>query len=679
MELERENLLNHLDETNLRLTIAEAQLSHLKELFAASHEYLASIAGREEIKVERDVQTVEVLSRQLQDIQSRLSYRLLQRVQGVISKALPPNSNRAKAWSRLGQIARQPKHSFASLISHAQVETDYHRWMVQQKPTLDDLQRQRAADFTFRPLMSFIVPVYNPPPHALRDTLEAVFAQSYHKWELCLVNGDSSNHRILRVLNEFSRRDARVRLRHLTSNLGISGNSNAALEMATGDFIVLLDHDDTIEPDLLYQVVEALNTHPETDFVYFDQDMVSADGKFYEWPLFKPAWSPELLLTSPYPAHAVIRRELATQVGGFDPAMDGTQDWDLFLRLAEHCSKVLHVPRVLYHWRQVPSSAASSIEAKPYAYARQLMAVEQHMRRRGLADVTAAFAEPDAIRVSWQPRGSLVSVIIPTHDNAQLLWRTLLSLQALTAYQNYEILVVDDGSHQQDVTNLCNAGKNGQRTRIVKCDTAASRWKAHNVGAAHANGDLLLFLDGGLEVIHTDWLEELVRWAELPGIGVVGARLLRLNGHIQHAGLVVGAKGVPVEHIFAGDSGHMFGMFGCVNWYRNYSAVTGAVHMIPRDAFRLVGGYDEDYQASFADVDICVRIGRSGRRVMYTPWARLLYHEAANPESPSSDEDLQRLHVVTSDIRDQGDPYFNRNLSFHDHYPWLEPVPEPIV
>ena len=675
IELERQELMARLEEAILQSERAEAQVSYLKECLAASQEYITSLTDRGEIGPLGAALQAETLSRRLSTIEDRFSYRIVRRLQHAIETAIPPNSTRAAAWFALRQVARQPKNAKVHLLSlvksGTQRDVSYHQWMLDQRPSPLEIQRQAATKFSIRPLISFIVPVYNPPVSVLRDTLEAVFRQTYANWELCLVNGDRRNRRIASLLDDYARRDSRVRLRHLEHNLGISGNSNAAIDMATGEFIALLDHDDTIEIDLLYSVVGAINAHPETDFVYFDQDMVSADGKHYELPLFKPAWSPELLLTAPFATHPVIRRRLVTEVGGFDPATDGTQDWDLFLRLAEHTTSPVHVPKVLYHWRRVSSSAAASQEAKPYAYARQLEAVERHMRRRGLTDATAAFATPGAVRVTWQPRGSLVSIIIPTHDNHQLLWHNLLSIHALTAYQNYEIIVVNTAGADRETSGLFAVCEQSRRTRVVECDATASQWKAHNFGAAHAQGDLLLFLDDNLEILHRDWLEELVRWAELPEIGVVGAKLLQPDGLIQHAGLVVGLD-MPVGRIFAGSSEQTWGIFGSVEWYRNYSAVSGSCQMIPRDLFERVGGYDESYQTAFADVDICLQIGRAGRRVMYTPWARLVYQAGANSEMPATDEDLRRLCDHAAGMLEQGDPFFNRNLSHTKQIPSLD-------
>ena len=249
---------------------------------------------------------------------------------------------------------------------------DFHEWFLLQRTPATELEAQRrlAAQFTFRPLLSFVVPVYDPAPTVLAETIESVLAQTYDRWELCLVDGASTRSGVRETLQRYVERDSRIRLTQLDANQGIAGNSNEALAMAGGEFVTLLDHDDLIEPDLLYRVVETLNTQPETDIIYYDEDLVSSDGAKHRQLLLKPGWSPELTLSTPLLTHATIRRQLILDTGGFDPAFDGTQDWDLILRLCERTNKVVLVPRVLYHWRMVEGSMAASGDSKPYVYDR---------------------------------------------------------------------------------------------------------------------------------------------------------------------------------------------------------------------------------------------------------------------------------------------------------------------
>ena len=551
-------------------------------------------------------------------------------------------------------------------------QADYNAWFLRQRAKPNELEEQRtlAKKFIVRPLISFVVPVYNPKPETLRDTIASVQAQSYENWELCIADGHSTTPGVWDVIRRSAEKDSRIRVAYLDKNLGISGNSNEALRLARGEFVSLLDHDDIVEPDLLYYVVEALNLTPRADVLYFDEDKASADGKSYEQPMFKPDWSPELLLSTPFPTHSIIRRQLVIDVDGFDSAADGAQDWDLFLRLSERTNNFVHIPRVLYHWRMVAGSAASSADAKPYVWERQRLAVQGHVQRSGHPDAHAYFAAPGILRVVWEPQHAHVSIIIPTKDKVSLLRKCLKSIQTLTSYNNYDIVLVDTGSTEPATAKYYASLAFDNRIKIVRFDGEFNYSRVCNFGAQNASGDLFLFLNNDVEALDQDWLEELVRWAGVPGIGIIGAKLLYPDEHIQHAGIVVGMGGVA-GHMLYGHKDHVWTMLGSVDWYRNCSAVTGALHMMRREVFDAVGGYDEEYDVSFSDVAMCLQAIKQGYRVLYDPFVRLIHHESQTRDRTPSQHDIRLAGKQMSLVIEAGDPFFNPNLSYSNPTPSL--------
>ena len=632
-------------------------------------------------------------AQQIQD--ARLSYKL---ARGAIHSAdllLPEGSRRRSLYRRASRALRGQRAAsgatpaadattaeetglpFAVVAARAATNAamPYDEWLRDATPSRAELalrQREMARWMT-HPTISLLMPVYDPPLHALRDAIESVLAQSYPHWELCVVDG-SSRADVAELIALYARRDPRIRTRRLERNLGIAGNTNAAAELATGEFVLLFDHDDTIEPHTLFEVASALHADPTLDIIYFDEDKLAADGSRREEPFFKPDWSPELLLCVNYLTHPALRRSLYQQVGGCDSAFDGAQDWDLLLKATERSQRIHHIAQPLYHWRKAPASAAGDVAAKPYIFARQLQAVADHLRRCGAADGQATFTEDGRLRVTWPITPERVSIIIPTKDKRKLLEQCIESLLALTRYDDYEIILVDTGSVEPATLAYYDALKQRAELRdrltFVEYAGAFNYSRANNLGAARASGSLLLFLNNDTEIIAPDWLEELARWAQRPEVGVVGAQLLFPGGQIQHAGVVMGMGG-HAGHIFAGLEAHTPTIFGSPDWYRDYMAVTGACLMTRREVFERIGGFDEGYQLAFSDVEYCLRARAEGFKTVYTPFARLKHHESASRGLSIPLGDIQRgfEHMVAQ--VEQGDPYFNPNLASGSSAPTL--------
>lgn len=637
-------------------------------------------------------------------LESRLSYKVLDRTIRSLDLIMPEGSVRSRAWRKVsrtlkGQRGPAPKQLKSAekaetteeedelpmpvLAARTAVSMSYDEWVRDTTPSRaeNDLSKREIAQLAYQPVISLMTPVFDPPVAMLRDTIESVLGQIYEKWELCVVDGGSKNAAVRDLLKMYAQKDPRIKLKLLDKNLGISGNSNEAAQLATGEFVQIFDHDDTLEPHTLFEVVKALNVDPTLDILYFDEDKLSADGARREDPFFKPDWSPEMLLSANYLTHCVIRRSLYEAVGGCDSAFDGTQDWDLLLRLTERTQRVHHIPQVLYHWRKAPTSAAGQFVAKPYVFDRQLACVTQHLQRQGYEQGQAAFTETKQVRVTWPVRDELVSIIIPTKDKVHLLERCLDTLFRLTTYRNFEVIIVDTGSVEKRTqayyAALAANSETSAKVRVVPYEGKFNYSRANNVGVAQARGSLLLFLNNDTEVIEPDWLEELVRWAQRPEVGVVGTKLLFPSGHIQHAGVIMGMGG-HAGHIFAGMEDHTFTMFGSTDWYRDYLAITGACMMTRRDVFEKIGGFDEEYLIAFSDVEYCLRAGDNGFKTVYTPYAHMKHHESASRGSHIPLCDIQRGYEQMAAIVNQGDPYYNANLATNAAVPMLATNDAPI-
>lgn len=561
-------------------------------------------------------------------------------------------------------------------------QATYQGWIAAREPdgAQLELQRRISKGMAYRPLITVITPVFNPPPEILRETIHSVLAQSYDRWELLLVDAASERAGVSEALRELGRSDPRIRLIPLAENLGISANTNRGLERAQGEFVAFLDHDDLLAPDALFEVVRMLNADPSLDVVYSDEDKISEDGRIRSDPFFKPSWSPEYLLSTNYLMHSVIRRAAIAEIGGLDPAMDGAQDWDLALRLTERGVRAARVPKVLYHWRKVPGSVAADATAKMWAMKVQHRCLQAHLERRGLEDVRVESPTLGVLRVKWKPKGGKVSLIIPTKDNVALLEKCLDSVfRAATALSSYEVILVDTGSKDAATLDYYTRLRNQKLVRVLNWEGPFNYHRVNNLGAREADGDVLVFLNNDIEAANVEWLEELVRWAELPGIGCVGAKLLYADGTVQHAGIVTGLQGHG-SHIFRGGPGvHRWGVFGTIESYRNYRAVTGACLAVRKDVFDEVGGFDEAYELCYGDIDLCLRVAAHGYHNMVTPFAEVTHHEGGTRGMHFPGNDVLRASLKMLPLVVEGDPFFNPNLSYDALVPSTAVEDEPEV
>lgn len=580
-------------------------------------------------------------------------------------------------------ISRQIRERVPARHRNRSALTDdtYARWIDDNEPGQRalDAQRKMVSEFPYQPLITILTPVYNPHPAALRETIQSVLDQTYPNWELCIVDGGSDRPLVKETLKEFATCDRRVQLATLERNLGISGNSNTGLQQAKGEYVAFLDHDDKLAPFALFELVQLLNQDRRWDLIYSDHDVLSADGKRRSQPLFKPDWSPEIMFSANYITHlTVIRSILVKEAGGFNPDMDGAQDWDLFLRVIERTTRIAHISKVLYHWRESAGSTAINIYAKSYAPPAQLRSIQQHLSRLGLTQATAYFDESGFIRVGWfSPKTSKVSIIIPTKGSNPLLEKCVDSILRHTTYPIYEIIIVNNGDRRPAEFKYFRTVSQDERITVVHYAGPFNYSSVNNFGTDHATGRLLLFLNNDTEVIASDWLDELALWAERPEIGAVGAKLVRPDGTIQHAGVIVGLTGFA-GHVFEHSREGRFGVYGLTEWYRNYLAVTGACLMVRREVFEQVGGWNEEFLLCGNDVEFCFRVKAAGYRIVYNPFAKLSHVEAATRKTGIPFQDFQISFNHYAPVLEAGDPYYNANLSYWSSEPSLRKRGEPL-
>jgi GT2 family glycosyltransferase len=519
------------------------------------------------------------------------------------------------------------------------------------------------------PRFSIVTPVYETPPDVLRAMLVSVRRQGFEDWELCLVDDASAHLHVAELLAEFEARDPRVRVERRQVNGGIVVASNDALAMAGGEFIVLLDHDDTLHPDALALVAEAIDANPEADYLYTDEDKIDASG-LHLGPFFKPDWSPERLRTQMYTCHlSVLRRSLVEAVGGFDTEYEGSQDWDLVLKVSERARAVAHVPRILYHWRMLETSAAGGgEEAKPWAFEAGTRAIQAHCERIGLqARAERDLEHPGVYHLRPELEDEpLVSIVMPTagqqreirYERQTLVTHCLRSIVATSTYENYEIVVVYDlGTPPGVLEELREIA--GERLRLVSFEEPFNFSAKINLGAVHSRGEHLLLLNDDMEVIEPDWLQRLVMYSRLPGIGAVGGRLLWQDGRLQHVGIQF-VNGLP-GHLHHGFPGDFNGYANKILVAQNFLAVTGACLMTPKEVFERLGGLTTTFPINYNDMDYCLKLCADDLRVVYDP-DTLLHHFESSSRSVEV-EDWEKAQFLARWLPLTGvDPYSNPHL-----------------
>lgn len=554
----------------------------------------------------------------------------------------------------------------------------YNEWFKRNKAGEEVLARQREHVFEYSPLISILVPTYNTPEEFLKDMIDSVIAQSYSNWELCIADG-SDNGTTRDIIDRYVEKDERIHVVKLDKNYGISGNTNKALELSKGDFIGLLDHDDTVEPDLLYEIVTTLQDK-NVYMVYTDEDKIVKPNKNKQLftnsnPIFKPDFSPDLLRSHNYITHfTVIKSDVVKEVGGFDSKYDGSQDYDLFLKsiekIQERKGRIEHVPRILYHWRMTENSTAENPESKLYCYEAGRTAIEDHLKRLGISAKVEYTDMWGLYHVIYEPVDSpLLSIIIPNKDHIEDLDKCISSIEEKSSYRNFEIIVVENNSENDATFKYYDELKSKyDNVKVVVWEKEFNYSAINNYGVKYAEGDYLLLLNNDTELINEDAFSDMLGILMREDVGIVGAKLLYADDTIQHAGIVLGFAGYA-GHVFHGlpkdDLGYM--MRPRINC--NYSAVTGACLMTKKAVFDLVGGLTEELPVAGNDVDYCLKVRQKDYLVVYDAFALLHHYESKSrgyedtPEKKARFErEVEQFRKYWGDVIDAGDPYYNKNF-----------------
>ena len=550
---------------------------------------------------------------------------------------------------------------------------DYPEWVSLTKTTEEELAQQKEFVFDYMPRLSVVIPAYKTPERFLSAMLDSLLAQTYTNWEVCVADGSPKGEGVERVLKRYAMKDERFRYVILGENKGISGNTNAAIEMATGDFIVLADHDDTLAPDALFECVKAINKDPEIDVVYTDEDKLDIDGGELFEPHFKPDFNPDLLTSVNYICHLfVVNHELLLEVGLFREEFDGAQDYDFILRCTEKARKICHIPKALYHWLCHQDSTASNPESKLYAFEAGARAVKAHYDRLGIPVKSVEKGIDYGIyHTTFEITGDpLVSVIIPNKDHSADLDLCMRSLIEKSTYKNLEFIVVENNSADPATFAYYEKiQKEFEFVHVVTWEREFNYSAINNFGVTFAKGEYLLFLNNDTELINPESIQEMLGYCQREDVGITGVRLLYSDDTIQHAGVVVGFGGIA-GHTFIGLHKAESSYFNQAMCARNYSAVTAACMMSKRSLFDQVGGFSEDLAVAFNDIDYCMKIRSLNKLVVYAPYALFYHYESKSRGLEDTPEKVERFNREIKkfsekwpDILRDGDPCYNPNLT----------------
>ncbi|MBI4378642.1 MAG: glycosyltransferase family 2 protein [Nitrospinae bacterium] len=559
------------------------------------------------------------------------------------------------------------KYKFGYKTAQEFVSYEYEQWIKNHSVTVNDVKKiqKKIGRFKYKPTISIIMPVFNVDKVWLEKAIDSVLNQIYPSWELCIADDCSTKSHIREVLEYYKNRDSRIKIKYLTRNQGISLASNEAISLVTGEFIGLLDHDDELALDALYEVVKLLQEYPDADMIYSDEDKITSEGKRFN-PFFKPDWSPDLFLSQMYTCHfGIYRKKLVDEIGGFKEGFDGSQDYDLVLRLTEKTDKIFHIPKMLYHWRTIPGSTAAEYSAKASDNA-SLRALSEALSRRSIRGNVEKGTYNSLFRVK---RSLLVkpkiSIIIPTKDQIEMLKDCVESILNKTDYQNYEIVIVENNSIQKDTIEYLD--KLEIENRNIKVFHYARRFNfsaINNYAMGKIDSEVAVFLNNDIEVKSSEWLSAMVEHIQRKEVGAVGAKLLFPNDSIQHAGVILGIGGVA-GHAFKGLHNNINqSYFGHADAIRNYSAVTGACLMIRKGIFEEIGGFDEvNLPIAFNDIDLCLRLRERGYLIIYTPYA-VLYHYESSSRGYGVGPDPEAGYMIKKwKHKLYNDPYYNINLT----------------
>ena len=598
-------------------------------------------------------------------------------------------STQGKLWNVLKperfneNIELIKKEGFRTLVEQIKKEinpqySDYDAWIRAKELSNRQKKEQKkdSAKFAYRPLISIVIPLYNTPIPYLKKIVESIQKQTYDNWQLCLADGSSTTD-VERFINRRYKNEQRITYKKLKKNGGISANTNEALRLARGEFILLADHDDIILPQALCEIVKVLNEHPETEIVYTDEDKISMNGKMYFGPNFKPDFSIDLLHSVNYICHIfMVKKTIVDEIGEFRSEYDGAQDYDFILRCCEKTNHIYHIPQVLYHWRSHPDSTAENPENKRYAFDAGRRAIQEHYRRIGwkasVEDGEYLGIYRNRFEIDGNPK---ISIIILNKDHIDDLDKCISSILRKSSYQNYEIIVAENNSEEKSTFDYYDKiTEKDPRIKVVywKGEGGFNYSAINNFAAKSATGEYFVLLNNDIEVISENWLEEMLGYCQRKEVGIVGAKLYYPDHTIQHAGVVLGMGGIA-GHILCQASGDEPGYNGRLVTVQDMTAVTAACMMVKSSVYEEVDGLDESFKVAFNDIDFCMKVREKGYLVVFTPYAELYHYESKSRGLEDTPEkqmrfagEIKKFQEKWAEELKKGDPYYNSNLSLQE-------------
>lgn len=563
-------------------------------------------------------------------------------------------------------------------VEYEDINKSYQEWIKNNEPSKEEIELQRNFKFEYNPKISILVPMYNTPYNFFKELVDCLKDQTYSNWELCLADGSPEQDK---SLEKIYNGDERIKYKFIGENKGIAGNTNECIKMATGEFIALFDHDDLLPVFSLYEVVKCINEHPEVEFIYTDEDKITTLDKPRFNPHFKPDFSLDFLRANNYICHfSVFKKELMDMLEGEKNKYNGAQDFDIILRVTENVKdlkNIIHIPKVLYHWRVHPNSTAQAeTNAKPYAFEAGIPAIEDHLKRVGLKGTVEHGASLGTYRIRYAFEGQpKVSIIIPNKDEKETLKTCVESILDKSTYKNYEIIIVENNSETEEIFEYYKELEQNKKIKVIKyMETGFNYSKIINFGVKNSEGEYIVQLNNDTEIETEDWLEDMLGFASRDDVGAVGCKLFYPDNTIQHAGIVFGVDRVAT-HLFRGLARHLHGYFARESTIQDFSAVTAACMMAKRSTYEEVGFMDEGMPVAFNDLDFCLKIRNTGKLIVYDPFVTVIHYESKTrgyedtPEKVARFEtEIEKFQDKWKEIYEKGDPYYNKNFSLDSCY-----------
>lgn len=545
------------------------------------------------------------------------------------------------------------------------LEKGYQSWMIKSRPAESEKELQRAHPFHYAPCISVVVPVYRTQEKYLREMIESVLSQTYQNLELCIADGSGEEDSARAVIESYRRQDSRIRYEKLSRNLGISGNTNAALSLASGEYLALLDHDDVLEEHALFEIVKWLSAHPETDMLYSDEDKLTFDSSVYFQPHFKPDFNPELLRSNNYICHLlVVRRNLLEKAGMYREEFDGAQDYDFILRCSEQAEAIGHIPKILYHWRCHDASTAGNPENKAYAYEAGRRALECHLKRTGLSGTVERMENPGFYRTVYACSSApKVSIVVLDVSGTGVLKRFVKAVSQNQTYEKLELLLLLEESDKNKI--ILNFIKEHRQIpiKVVYCTSACNKFVTFSRLAEKIDSEYFLFMESRIEKIGRGWLELFLGNAQCAGTGAVGGRIYDSSRRLKYGARILGLNG-QVGDAFAGLPMGYTGYFHKAVLQQNCHAVSGKAMMVKKIYFLEAGGFSEDVEDRMKDVDLCLKLERMGLRNVYDPG--IVLTEQRHARRKRAARKAAAFEKKWKELLQKPDRYYNPNLSLED-------------